>query len=165
VGWLAFPWFLAVLAGASIATPPSDDGLPQPVRVVLLLVALAPTAIWLSARIGRPMWNAMLLPEDRQPRIHFDTDGLVVVAKTTQTAFMWKDIGGLDAAPRWFSSRMLRDRDGSPLLPIPESLAAGRASSLEATAAQCAVAMRPDLFQLEYNNALGLPLGFSRRRG
>jgi hypothetical protein len=158
VGWLALPWLAVALAVASIAI----DSSALPVRILVLAVALAPTVSWIAARWGRPRNSPLLLAKEKEPRMEFDERGLAVFSNDTRTAFNWDDIGGLDASPRWFASRMLRDRDGVPLLAIPECLAAGRAASRDATAAECAVAVRPDLFRLEVNAALGLPLGFSR---
>jgi hypothetical protein len=166
VAWGAIPWFAIVLAsgfvGVQLAFSGDASRAPIPLRILVLLLGLAPAGLWIAARRATPGKSALLLPEGEQPKVRFNHQGLEMYVSNVRTSLSWEAIGSLDASPRWFGSRMLRSPDGAPLAVLPERLAHGRVGSGTATAAECAVAARPDLFRLEHNSATGRPLGFSR---
>jgi len=168
IGWAAIPWLAIVLAAAFVGVQTAFSGdasrVPIPLRILVLLFGLAPAVLWVVARRATPGKSPLVLPEGEQPMIRFHQHGLELFWNNARTNLTWDAIGSLDASPRWFASRMLRTPEGSPLAEIPESLSHGRVGSRTATAAECAVAARPDLFRLEYNTATGRPLGFSRHR-
>jgi len=160
------PWALGTLWVAnSVLQPPTER--PSLLVVSVAAIAMLPLALWIVGQTGGPRGPFRFLYRSPQPALRIGPDGLEVegLATNGRRTYAWGEIGSLDGASPFRSSRWLRAPDGTGLIDIPDNFAVVKfaGSNRRTRLAEVVVSMKPDTFVLAPKFGLNILAGFRRR--